>query len=244
MIYRLGKLPAKHDERTLMLGRYLPVSLPPAPEWVDWGRAVSSWPMLANDQLGDCTCAGAGHMIQCWTSLISAPAAITDAEIIAAYEAVSGYRPSDPSSDNGAVELTVLKYWRKAGIAGHRIGAFAGVHPVDLDHVKAAVHLFGGLYIGLSLPLSAQDQDVWDYACLGTQNIPGSWGGHCVNVIGYDAQGLTCVTWGAVKRMTWSFWLKYCDEAYAIISPDFLSGDGETPDGFNLMQLQADLRTL
>ena len=47
--------------------------------------------------------------------------------------------------------------------------------------------------------------------------------------------------------MTWGFWNTYCDEAYAIISPDFLekkAGQLTTPDGFNLQQLQADLADL
>jgi hypothetical protein len=39
---------------------------------------------------------------------------------------------------------------------------------------------------------------------------------------------------------TWSFWDHYCDEAYCIISPDFLVG-GTTPAGFDLTALQQDL---
>jgi hypothetical protein len=52
------------------------------------------------------------------------------------------------------------------------------------------------------------------------------------------------VTWGALQVMTWSFWEAYCGEAYAIISNDYLTGKKETPDGFNLTQLQADLQDL
>jgi hypothetical protein len=52
------------------------------------------------------------------------------------------------------------------------------------------------------------------------------------------------VTWGALQVMTWSFWQAYCDEAYAIISNDYLTGEKETPDGFNMAQLQADLQVL
>jgi hypothetical protein len=40
--------------------------------------------------------------------------------------------------------------------------------------------------------------------------------------------------------MTWSFWDRYCDEAYCIISTDFLDGD-RTPNGFDLAALRADL---
>ena len=44
--------------------------------------------------------------------------------------------------------------------------------------------------------------------------------------------------------MTWTFWDAYCDEGYAIISTDYLTGEEVTPQGFNLEQLQADLADL
>ena len=60
----------------------------------------------------------------------------------------------------------------------------------------------------------------------------------------YDARGVTVVTWAAVQVMTWSFWETYCEEAYAILSNDYLTGKKVTPAGFNLQQLQADLKDL
>jgi hypothetical protein len=51
------------------------------------------------------------------------------------------------------------------------------------------------------------------------------------------------VTWGALQTMTWSFWEAYCDEAYAILSNDYLTKEG-TPQGFSMQQLQADLADL
>lgn len=41
-------------------------------------------------------------------------------------------------------------------------------------------------------------------------------------VVAYDSRSLTVVTWGALQTMTWGFWAAYCDEAYAILSPDYL----------------------
>jgi len=61
-----------------------------------------------------------------------------------------------------------------------------------------------------------------------------------VDVVGYDAAGLTVVTWGAPKAMTWPFWDRYCDEAYCIISEDFLR-DGRSPAGFDVASLRHDL---
>ena len=200
--------------------------------------------MFLNDSLGDCTCAAAGHMIEAWETNAGRPFDTIDADILKAYEAVGEYTPGDESTDNGAVELDVLNYWRKVGIGGHVIGAYASVRPSRPDRVRAAVHLFGGLYIGVALPVTAQQQAVWDLAGDGPDAEPGSWGGHAVNVVGYDADGLTVITWGQRKRMTWNFWNEYADEAYALISTDFLRGDGKTPDGFALAQLNADLAAI
>ena len=73
---------------------------------------------------------------------------------------------------------------------------------------------------------------------------PGSWGGHAIPVVAYDTRGVTVVTWGALQAMTWSFWEAYCDEAYAILSDDYMDGQKKAPQGFNLQQLQADLADL
>ena len=111
------------------------------------------------------------------------------------------------------------------------------------DHklVRTAAYLFGGLYIGIALPLTAQTQEVWDWTkSLTGHAAPGSWGGHAVDVVDYGPNDLTVVTWGAVKLMTWAFWDRYVDEAYCILSPDYLKA-GEAPNGFDLATLQEDL---
>jgi len=77
------------------------------------------------------------------------------------YERVSGYDPATGANDNGAVELDVLNQWRQVGIGGHKIGAFVAVSPSDAREVKEAIYLFGGVYIGISLPLAWQGQSAW-----------------------------------------------------------------------------------
>jgi hypothetical protein len=62
--------------------------------------------------------------------------------------------------------------------------------------------------------------------------------------VGYDPRGLTVVTWGALLRMTWQFWEAYTDESYAIISNDYLTNAKKTPSGFDMAQLQADLKDI
>jgi len=49
-----------------------------------------------------------------------------------------------------------------------------------------------------------------------------------------------CLTWGKRQAMTWRFVDKYCTEAYAIISADYLNG-GKTLAGLDIEKLKADL---
>ena len=158
---------------------------------------------------------------------------------------VPTFAAEPPETDNGAVELFLLNYWRKVGCGGHKIGAFMAVSPQSTTLVKDGLYLFGGLYTGIALPISAQHQQVWDVPPGGIigAGFPGSWGGHAVPILDYDMRGLTCITWGQTKRMTWGFLKLYCDEAYAILSTDFLLA-GKAPNGFNITQLQADLAAL
>lgn len=238
---KLGKLPARVDPRTLSLAQYIDREvLPTPPPALDLSASVTEWPMYANDRLGDCTTAAAGHMIEAWTAVAAGEAVeVSEAAVLAAFDAV---RILDPvTGEAGAVELDVLKLWRSAGIGGHRIGAFARVARDDRDLLTTGAWLFGGLYIGLQLPLRAADQAVWDWAGrLDGPDAPGSWGGHAVDVVAYDEGGVTVVTWGALKRMTWAFWERYCDEAWCVLSSDYLAA-GRSPAGFDLEALWHDL---
>lgn len=240
--YKLGRKAIKTDTRTLRLARYFTADLPPAPPSVDWSKGIAGWGMLDNDTLGDCTCAGVGHAVQVWSANASTEANVTDAEVLDIYERWCGYNPSDPSTDQGGVELDILTDWKNQGFAGHSILGYAAVITTNTNEVKQAINLFGGSYTGVSLPLSAQGQGIWDVVPDdgSGDTAGGSWGGHCVYIVSYDADGLTCITWGALQKMTWAFWNAYFDEAYGILSPDWLAATG-APNGFNVVQLQQDL---
>ena len=243
-LVKLGKHAPKKDARNLKLARYLTASLPPPPESCDWSAKVGgSWGVMLNDSLGDCTCAAAGHLIEAWTANAGVRVTPPDSAILAAYEQLCGYNPADPSTDGGGVEVDVLNGWRKIGIAGHRIGAYAAVDVHNLSHVKTAVSLFGGVYAGVSLPRSAQGQNSWAVPSGGAvgDGAVGSWGGHAVPVVAYNPAGPVVVTWGALLQVTWAFWLAYFDEAYAIVSPDWLVAGAATPAGVNVEALATDL---
>ena len=248
---KLGKQSARHDPRTLLMASYITPQLPTPPASFDLTSKVKAWGMMQNDQISDCTCAAAGHLIMEWTVNAGKKMATpSDKQIVAAYSAVTGYNPATGANDNGAVEIDVLNYWRQSGIAGHKIGAYVALEPANHTHIMDSVYIFEGCYIGLQLPISAkaqtQSNQPWSVPPGGAigDGKPGSWGGHAVPVVAYDARGVTCVTWGAPQQMTWSFWEAYCEEAYAILSNDYLTGKKKTPQGFSLSQLQADLQDL
>ena len=246
----LGKQRPRHDPRTLQLADYLDTTaLPPAPKSCDWGTKIpeDGWGMMLNDEIGDCTCAAAAHLIQDWTSNDGTLITLKDNDVLKAYEAVSGYDPKTGSGDNGAVELDVLNYWRKKGIGRHKFDAYVALEPKNHEHIRDSIHLFGGCYIGLALPVSAQKQLTWTVPPGGMtgHGAPGSWGGHAVILTGYNSRRVTCITWGAEKQMTWGFLDAYCDEAYALLSVnDWLHSDRKAPNGLDLESLRRDLNMI
>ena len=240
---KLGKLPPRHDPRTFRLAKYLKAEIPAAPDACDWlALRKDPWPMFGNDLVGDCTCASAGHSIIDWMEAAGKPAEPTTEQILAAYSAITGYDPANPDSDQGAVELDVLKYWRKTGIAGHPIKAFVAVDLKNLDEVRQAIWLFGAVKLGIVLPNSGMDQDVWQVIPDDTGGIAG---GHSICAAGYDAAFVKAVTWGAVKCMTWDFFAANVDECHAIISNDWFNEQNQqSGSGFDCAALQADLDAL
>jgi hypothetical protein len=52
---------------------------------------------------------------------------------------------------------------------------------------------------------------------------------------------LTCITWGKPQKMTFAWFEKYCSEAYALVSKDWLRSNGVAPSGFDLAALESDL---
>ena len=238
----LGKLAPRHDIRTLRLADYMTAELPTPPQESFYQAKVPSWPMYLNDSLGDCVCAAAGHMIEQWTAYGATPEVTPeDTQILTAYEQIGGYVPGDPSTDNGCDMLTACNYWRQTGIAGHKIAAFISIDPTKLSELRTAIFLFGNVYLGIQLPVSAQGQEKWVVDGTTGNNAPGSWGGHCIPLVGYNPNIFMCVTWGAELNMATDYPPTYADEAYAILTHDWIKKNGEAPSGFDLTQLQADL---
>jgi hypothetical protein len=245
---RLGKLEARTDRKTLRLATYVkPAELPPIPSVVDnTAKVRSSWGVLLNDQLGDCVPVAAIHWRQAASAMTGHEVVGTNDLAERTYEAVGGYRPGDPSTDQGCVELDMMNYWRHVGLDGDRIEGFVRVDADNLLLVKAAIYLFGGVIAGLSLPRTAEDQFSarlpWRIKTRSGAGAPNSWGGHGVPLLGYSRYRIKTPTWGVLEEMTWPFWTFYGDEAWAPLWRGWIDQvSKKAPNGFDIDQLTADL---
>jgi hypothetical protein len=236
---KLGKGPAKLDPRRLKLAHYA-ISLPDPPDEIDFSdRWVGPWGMLDNDRLGDCTIAAVGHTTQCLGLYLPSDEVVDDY-----YGRWCGYVEGDPSTDRGGIEVDVLDKWRKEGFNGHKLVAYADPAISNVKLVKQSIATLGNCYIGVALPITAADQEVWDVVPGGGYDTqPGSWGLHAVAVVRYDALGPWCITWGKLQHMTWAWWLKYVDEAHTLFVEDFIEEHGPAP-GMDMALLMQDLQLI
>jgi hypothetical protein len=238
---KLGRKAVITDSRTLKLAKYISTTLPAPPPARDWTKGIANWGMMLNDKLGCCTIAAVAHAVQVFSANTASEVTVPDAQVLQYYEQWDGYKPSEPNTDSGGVELNVLTNWQKSAFGVHKLIAYADPAYTNLEQIRQAINLFGGVYIGVSLPITAQTQTVWDVVPNGGESAkPGSWGGHAVFVPKYDADGFTCITWGELKTMTVAFWNAYVDEAHALLSHDWLAKKG-SPSGFKLAELKTDL---
>jgi hypothetical protein len=253
----LGKKNARFDSRTLKLAHYKTATYVPPP-FFDNTLGMKSFGMMLNgpnsyvgtgsayiDQgIGDCTIAAVGHAIQIFTKNTITP---PDSLILQKYEQWDGFDINNPqATDNGGECLTVLTDWKNQTFGGHVLKGFVDPQPQNFGHIMHSIAEFGGVYIGLQLPMSAQTQinagQIWDVVA----DDGGVWGGHCVFCPAYHvkdtmasgANTITCITWGGLQKMTVAFWDKYCDESHTLLASAW------QPKGIALAQLWADLQSI
>lgn len=233
MTPRGGKLAPRHDARTLRAASFYRKRRTPPPAALTWPIA-GAWPMFANDEIGCCAVATCGHQSIAWaqsTGTAEQRPAPTEADIRAAYSTISGY---PETGDVGCVMLDVLKHWRKHGIGPSRIDGFAAVDAHDRADIMHAIHAFGGVALGMNIPEKAMHDRAWTWRHAA---MNGPRFGHAVDVIGYDGGGVYLVTWGEERHASWAFVEACADEAWALVSHEWLAPDGRTPNGIDLAAL-------
>lgn len=248
-LFKFGrKRPAVVAEKTPFWGALM-ATLPTPPNAANYvaPNSLLGW-MMMNDTLGDCTVAQAGHATGIWEANAKRPFVFPDSEIIPFYSAVSGYVLGDPTTDNGADEVTVMNYWRSHGLfrdGSHKLSAWSPVDAADELDIKTALWLFESISLCAELP------DAWVAAMDGmesgfTWNIagpPNPNNGHCFSACGFNAKGIIIETWGMWGLLTWAALAKYCvpaagGAAYALLGKDaLLTATAKTPGGYDYTQL-------
>jgi hypothetical protein len=207
-----------------------------ARESINWMAPVPEYPLYGNDVYGDCVPAGAGHHVQVWSANSGKLVTPDQNEILRIYHQLS-------PNDTGLVMLDFLNWWTKNSIAGVKLGAFVEVNVRNQNEIKLTIERFGGLFAGWDLPISAQNQDVWD-ADDTPNGDAGSWGRHCWPLMEYMNGTVGGPTWGLIKLAKWAFVSKYLSEAYALISKAWMDGSGKSPEGLDIDALNAELKVV
>lgn len=181
-------------------------AVPEHPLSVDYLANLSGWKLLGNNKYGDCLAVTWANSRRFISAMLGTEYYPTLEQVLAVYETQN---PRFPADDNGMDVQTLLEYLNKnPGPDGVKLPAFASVDVNNLEEVRAALYIFGELWLGIEVQ-NANQQDFadgvpWDYH-------PGDpvEGGHAVLAGGYlgkSANDVRFITWGGETGMTDSFW--------------------------------------
>jgi hypothetical protein len=240
--HKLGKKRATHDHRDLLFADFATfANLPKVPASFGYGRAVTDWGMLGNDQYGDCVFAGSGHETMLFaetTHGVSGMPRFDDQSVLSDYSAVTGFTPDDPDTDQGTYVREALDYRRKTGVTDatgqrHKIAGYVALEPGNWEQLMQAAYIGLAVGIGIEFPESAMTQfnhqQMWSVVA-GAQIE----GGHYVPVTGRTSlDNIGVITWGRRQGMTRAFYTKYCDEAWGLVPLDGLKSTGKNVRGFD-----------
>jgi hypothetical protein len=205
------------------------------------------WHTFGNENFGDCVLAGAAHETLLWCHVgQSQQARFDDKSVLAAYSAITGFNPSDPSTDQGTDMAAAASYRRNTGMTDadgrvHKVKAYLEIDADDLVAHYQALWLFEAVGIGFRFPASAWSQfkagKPWSY-------VRGSSidGGHYVPLVA-KRRSLQCVTWGKLQPMSTTFLQKLNEESLVYISEEALLNQ-KSQEGFDYAGLLDALNSL
>lgn len=227
--HRYGALPDDKSVPRVRLADHVSVDAESLPKSVNWGK-IPTIGMLLNNELGDCVFASDGHICEIlsyWGQ--GTEVVVTDDVVETAYEKAAGYDPNAPlnpdgsnPTDRGAQLTQGLGYLVTTGMQGVKIDAYAEIDVRNIVLLKTALAELGPVDLALAVPASAEQQTAegqpWSY--VGDMNI---LGGHCVTGVGYDDDYLYIHTWGQVQAVEWEFFSFYFDQAFALVSREWVN---------------------
>ena len=195
------------------------------------GSAVSD--ILGNDTEGDCIYAGGYHIVAVETGNAGTPFHASLVQVNHDYSAVTGFKPGDPSTDNGGQMIDALNFWKKTGFAnGTKLSGWMSVNPKDPVALRAACFLGENLYLGGGLPDAYVNPFPSGNGFVWGPGTPNPDNGHCIMSAKFDPTGIGIDTWGMTGTLTYDAVAEVFDEVYVLITPDQLAkGQTKAPNG-------------
>lgn len=224
------------------------------------GRVTTPWSMDGNgpdptltiapagfEGCGDCTEVAKRNAIAVanfFRGVTAVPVPTSDA-VVEQYCVAQGCTPAqlfaDPNTyDNGEDETTTLTTWCQTDEYGVKLPFTAPVDVKSQTDIENAIWLSGGLYIGIQLPQSAEEQFP---NLLTWQPSSPILGGHAIFLTGYTESYVAGAMWGSLFQMTWEFLLNVLDEAHALVMPQAVTA-GTSPTGLLIPKWESDLHDL
>jgi hypothetical protein len=206
--------------------------IPPHPAMVDYLQRLFAWLMLGNNIAGDCVAVTWANVRRLVTYVLGGVESYPTIDQVwqlyktqnPDFDPNGGSNGPGSNADGGMVIQTVLEHLVKnGGPDGVKAVAFAKVDHTNFDEVKAAIAIFGYVWVGVDVSAANERQfpnQPWDH-------VPGSpnEGGHSIIAGGYlgkPTADMTFITWAQEQYFTDSFWANQVEEAWVVIWPEHL----------------------
>lgn len=247
--YRFGCRRPTDPVVVAALSRYIDfaaLAAQPPPPSVDYGAKsqASMDRMYVNDRKGCCVVSGKFHAVGAWSGNDTDSQGVilgTDQEVESQYHAICG------AGDNGCIITRVMDVFQRTGLTMNgvkrKIDGYAHVDFTNKLEVQTALYLFGGLCVGFAVPNAWVGAKRWR-----TSNADRIVGGHDVQLVGYDENGVKVSTWGSIRDWDWDAFTskRWTGECWAMLGQDWYGQDqraGAVP-GLHLQLLKDDLKAL
>jgi hypothetical protein len=224
---KLGRRPPKNAP-ALRLASFLTGQVPEHPAAADHFAKVTDWGLWGNDEWGVCGPVSFFNLRKLITAYATGEEAQpTQDDVFRLYKLVNpDFDPDTGAGDRGVDMQSMLEAALKHEVCGPGVMlGFAKVNAANLDEVRAATSIFGGVLHGVNLMAAQQtqtDNGLWDY------DRSGEWGGHAVlsgrytDPAGTAPDRIGVVTWAEVVDCTDAFEAHQLEECWVVIFREHL----------------------
>lgn len=219
----------------------------PAPDArKDWLAPIHAWDIMGNDKFADCVFVSTLNAIRLMAANTKRPIPdFKEHDALALYSAITGFDPSDPSTDQGSSFDAAGTYWQSVGINGEKIVGRMRVNPGNVDLIKLAIEWFGFVMAGLALPDDALEQFDRQQPWTVTQHRPSVQNGHEVMIGAFDGNYFDCITWGKRHSMSADYLLAAASsdlggDIQIIVGDPWIRPNGMSPSQLHLETLRRD----